>query len=145
MNTAFSSGDDWAACGNISADSNTRQLFITLFADTNLTQSTSQNPLLYKDSGGNVAALLQVPEPEPGHGLYWLDISSSVNSIPRSDFSPVYFHTDSGLVASSTLREVLPGGKLRAPFTSRSSISPNPSGPEVDLFVCDGGTDGNLT
>ena len=100
---------------------------------------------MYEDSGGNVAALLQVREPEPGQGLYWLDISSNDNSIPRSEFSPVYFDAGNGRIASSTLREVLPNGKLRAPFISRPSISPNSTGLEVDLLICDGGTDGNST
>ena len=66
-----------------------------------------------------MATLLQVPESEPGQGLYWLDVSS-------------------------TLHESLPGAKLRAPFISGPSINLYETvelGPEVHLLVCDGGND----
>ena len=128
-------------------DPNTRQLSITSIAGTNATQGPSQGLLIYEDSGGNVAALLQVQEPWPGQGLYWLDISRKDNSISRLDFSPVYFDVDSGVgydeVASSTLHESLPSAKLRAPFISGPSTYLQGLGLEVDLVVCDGGNDGD--
>ena len=70
-----------------------------------------------------MATLLKVPESEPGQGLYWLDVSS-------------------------TLHESLPGAKLRAPFISGPSINLYETvelGPEVDLLACDDGNDGNDT
>ena len=101
--------------------------------------------MIYEDSGGDVAALLQVREPKPGQGWYWLDVSRNDNSIPRTDFSPVYFDVGNGRIASSTLRESIPGAKLHAPFISRPSIRLNPPGLEVDLLVCDSGNNGTLT
>lgn len=151
INTSVSSEEGWLPGGDISldytTDPNTRQLSITSIAgtSTNVTQGPSQGLLLYEDSGGNVGALLQVQEPWPGQGFYWLDVSRNDNSTPRSDFSPVYLDVDHGLVASSTLQESLPGVKLRAPFISvHSNDLPGP-GLQVELFVCDDGNDGNLT
>ena len=95
----------------------------------------------YEDSGGNVRALLQVQEPEPGQGSYWLDVSRKDNSISRLDFSPVYYDVYGG-VASSTLQESLPGAMLRAPFISGPSTPLHGLGLEVDLLVCGGGNDG---
>ena len=91
-----------------------------------------------------MTALLQVQEPEPGQGLYWLDISRNDNTIPRSDFSPVYFDAGYDRI-SSTLYESLPGAKLRAPFISRPSAELHGKGLAVDLLICDGGNDGDLT
>ena len=91
-----------------------------------------------------MAALLQIQESPPGQGSYWLDISRNNNSIPRSDFSPVYFDTEYNRI-SSTLHELLRGANLRAPINS--GLSTDPHGPElsVELLVCDGGNDGNPT
>ena len=86
-----------------------------------------------------MATLLQVQEPKPGLGLYWLDISRKDDSIPRSDFSPVYFDVRNSRV-SSTLHGSLPGVKLRAPFISGPSDG---LGLGVDLVVCNGGNDGD--
>ena len=91
-----------------------------------------------------MAALLQVQEPKPGLGLYWLDISRKDDSMPRLDFSPVYFDVDNVRV-SSTLHESLPGAKLRAPFISEWSTYLFGSGLKVDLFFCNGGNDENFT
>ena len=82
-----------------------------------------------------MAALLQVQESEPGQGLYWLDVSRNNNSIPRSDFSPVYFDVGYSRF-SSTLHESVPGAKLRPPFISWPSIRLHGLGLEVELLVC---------
>lgn len=91
-----------------------------------------------------MATLLQVQEQEPGQGLYWLNISRNDDTIPRSEFSPVYFVTDVDRI-SSTLHEFLPGANLRAPFFSGPSTHPHGPGLSVDLLVCDGGNGGNST
>ena len=88
--------------------------------------------------------LLQVQEPVPGQGPYWLDVSRNDDTVPRSDFSPVCFVTDVGRI-SSTLHEFLPGANLRAPFFSGPSTHPQGPGLSVDLLVCDCGNDGNST
>ena len=93
-----------------------------------------------------MAALLQLQESEPGQGLYWLDVSRNDDSIPRSDFSPVYFDVGYGNgVVSSTLHESLPGAKLRAPFITGPSNYPSGIGLDVDILVCDGGNDDSFT
>ena len=95
-----------------------------------------------------MATLLQVQEDykEP----YWLDVSRKNDSIPRSDFSPVYFDvtdvaTKGQVFASSTLHELRPSAKLRAPFISGLSTGLDGLGLEVNLLVCDGGNDGSFT
>ena len=125
-------------------DPDTRQLSITSIAGTNVTQGPTQSLLLYEDSSGNVATLLQVQEPEPGQGSYWLDVSRKDDSIPRSDFSPVYFDGPYGPV-SSTLHESVPGANLRAPFVSWPSTYLYESGAEAGLILCDISNDGNFT
>ena len=171
MNTSSSTRTGWLAgtslSSNYSTAPNTRQLSITSSSGTNSTQSGSANGtlnvglLLYEDSGGNVAALLQVQQlcqiikPTPSDcgndgGPYWLDVTSINRSIPRSDFSPVDYnssydpldHTpvDSGVIISSTLYESRPGAKFSPPFATGASLFEREPGLSVDLLICDDGT-----
>ena len=93
-----------------------------------------------------MATLLQVQEPgfAEVQGLYWLDITRKDDSIPRSDFSPVYFDADYSRI-SSTLHELLPGATLHAPFISGSPTDSNGPGLDVDLLLCNDSNDGNFT
>ena len=125
----------------------------------------NQSLLLYEDSGGNVAALLQVRQlcqiikptssdcgsDDLGYPLtHWLDVTSVNHSIPRSDFSPVnynstydpYLHqtVPNGVIISSTLYESRPGARSSPPFATGASLFEREPGLNVDLLICDDGT-----
>ena len=167
----MSTGRGWilgqSLTSNYSTAPNTRQLSITSSSSVNGTQSGPANGtinlglLLYEDSSGNVAALLQVlqlcqlikPTPSDcgGNGdPYWLDVTSINHSMPLSDFSPVYYNSSydpldhtpvpDGVIISSTLYESRPGAKFSPPFGTGASLFERGPGLSVDLLICDDGT-----
>lgn len=142
---------------NYTAAPDTRQLSIASNSSQSAQTSgtVNQNLLLYEDSGGNVAALLQVQQLCPvndcgnDHGQYWVDVTSINHSIPSSDFSPVNYNSSynpldhmplrNGVIISSTLYESRPGAKFSPPFATGASLFERKAGLSVDLLMCDGG------
>ena len=124
--------------------------------------SVNLSLLLYEDSGGNVAALLQVQQPVSNTnvtysdcfwtGICWHDVTSINQSTLHSYFLPVeynssydsYFHTlvSTGVIDSSTLYESRPGAKFSPPFATGASLHVDGRDPglSVDLLICDNGT-----
>lgn len=171
MNTSSYNGKRWLSdqrlISNYTTAPDTRQLSITSISGTNSTQSVptngtvNQSLLLYEDSGGNVAALLQVQQLCPiinteisdcyvdgssYFGSYWLDVTRINHSIPRSELSPVnykshydaYAHhlTDGSVIVSSTLYESHPGANFSSPFATGASAFEKELGLNVDLLIC---------
>ena len=147
---------------NYTTAPDTRQLsLVTNSSGTGRTNETvNQSLLLYEDSGGNVAALLQVyqlcrlnnrtPQECYDEGTsYWQDITSINRSISGPDFIPVdynstydpsYNTTRNGVIVSSTLYESRPGAKFSPPFATGASIFEKGPGLNADLLICDDGT-----
>ena len=120
--------------------------------------------LLYEDSGGNAAALLQAlgycnlttSDNCTSHDYigtsYWHDVTSTNQTTQDPYFLPVkynssydsYFQTlvSTGVIVSSTLYESRPGAKFSPPFATGASLYVNGSetGLSVDLLICDDGT-----
>ena len=138
------------------ASPNTRQLSVTSVIDDTssnlrINESTNRLLLLFENAYGNVTALLSgSKKTEPlvnatgeAENSYWVDISGYNRSIPRSDFSPIYYNgADTNSMVSSTLYESRPGARFSTPFASESVFPLNGSILDMTVLVCDERTDG---
>ncbi|KAM0799054.1 hypothetical protein BDR22DRAFT_890875 [Usnea florida] len=142
----------------------TRQLSLVTNSSESgrMNETVNQSLLVYEDSGGNVAALLQVyqlcgennlisHECYNGENLsYWQDVTSINRSISGPHFIPVDYNTtydpywhqflDNGVIISSTLYESRPDVKLSPPFAAGASTFKIGPGLNVDLLICDNST-----
>ena len=149
---------------NFTTAPDSRQLSITSNSsqDGRTNGSVNLSLLLYENSGGNVAALLQVQQPISNtnltyndcsfSGSCWHDVTSINQSTLHSYFLPVeynsshdsYFHTlvSTGVIDSSTLYESRPGARFSPPFATGASLHVDGRDPglSVDLLICDNGT-----
>ena len=163
--TSSSTGEGWVPglilTSNYTTAPNTRQLSISSISGANSTQkgptngTVNQSLLLYEDSSGSVATLLQVQQLCPFYyqdcnlTSFSLDVTRTNPSIPRSDFSPINYNSTydpyahlfvpHGVIISSTLYESRPGAKFGPPFAAGASVFDKESGLSVDLLICDNG------
>ena len=119
------------------------------------TESTNESLLLYEKPDGNITALLKVQvlcredidfcSDNGPTTQYWVDISKNNKSLPLSEFSPISPDVTDNGVTSRTLYDLSPGAILRTPFVSGATYPVTGSELNVQLVVCDEGTDQSIS